>query len=1127
MPPLPRSKNYTFALLIAALLLLLLGVDAGAAPKNHTFSGHSLALTSRVQADKAPTSRLAQTDPSLLGRSGTAPVQVVIKLDYDSVATYAGGIRGLAATSPSVTGASLTRATTAKQRYTAYIVDKEKAFKAALGTRVPSARVGTSLRTVYGGVAARVPANSVAGILKIPGVVAVQRDRLNRPLTDSSPEFLGAPTVYNQLGTTANAGQGVILGDLDTGVWPEHPSFADQGNLPAPPGPARVCNFGDNPLTPANDPFVCQHKLIGGQPFLQTYLSNPARAAAEPFHTARDSNGHGTHTASTAGGDIVTNVSVLGAPLADIHGLAPGAWVMEYKVCGIQGCFASDSAAAVGQAIQDGVNVINFSISGGTVPFSDPVELAFLDAYAAGVFVSTSAGNEGPGAGTVNHLSPWVSSVAASTQTREFASTLTVRAGNGDTFTMDGASIIPGAGPAPIVLSSEAPYSNALCTAPAPAGMFTGKIVACQRGGNARVDKGFNVLQGGAVGMVLYNPTLADVETDTHWLPAVHLPDGTSFVAFMNSHTGEVASFPAGHARNGQGDVMAAFSSRGPGGNFIKPDVTAPGVQILAGDSPCGVGSPACAEAVTEGPPGEYFQAIAGTSMASPHNAGAAILLKALNPSWTPGQIRSALMTTAVESAVKEDGATPADPFDFGSGRIQLNSSWMPGLTFDETAARMAALANDPINSVHLNIPSIDAPVMPGRLSTVRTAKNVSGVRLKYRAETTAPAGATITVRPKKFTLDPGESVELTITIESSAPPAQYFGEVRLEPKQQHQHHFHHNRQFPTLHLPVAFRTGQAQVSLASSCSPDAIEVHDISTCEVTATNTSFKTTTVDLRTTLNRNLKVQFASGAFIVDNRTVVKPNVSLAGAQPGVPSVDPGALFGYIPLDAFGITPIPIGDEDILNFNVPSFVYNGVTYNTIGVDSNGYVLAGGGTSEDNECCNLPAGPNPARPNNMRAPFWTDLDGGGAPGIFAATLTDGVDTWLVIEYRVNVFGTNSLRVFQVWIGLNGTQDITYAYDPARLPGNPNGQPFLVGAENELGQGDMTATLPTQDLRVTSTAPTPGASASYTVNVRGVHSGTGAVTTEMAGPDLPGVTIVRSEIAISRHGHHGGHRHR
>jgi Subtilase family/Fibronectin type-III domain/PA domain len=1098
-----QGVKASVAVVMTPLLALLLGVEASAAPDRPVLSGQPLTPTERISADKAPTSRLAKTDQLLLGRTDDALVQVLIKLDYDSIATYSGGVSGLDATSPSVTGKPLTDATPAKQRYEAHVADKEQAFTAELAKRVPQSRVGRSLRVVYGGIAAQVPANRIADVLAIPDVVAVQEDTLNKLLTDSSPAFLGAPSAYDQLGTTANAGEGVIYGNLDTGVWPEHPSFADLGNLKPPPGPARECDFGDNPKTPANDPFVCQNKLIGGAAFLDAYLTDPERAAAEPFHTARDSNGHGTHTASTSAGNIVEDVQILGSKLSPIHGLAPGAWVMEYKVCGIQGCIASDSAAAIGQAILDGVKVINFSISGGTDPFADPVELAFLDAYAAGVFVSASAGNEGPRAGTVNHLAPWVATVAASTQTREFATTLTVTAGNGEVFTADGASITPGVGPAPIVMAGETPGYSAQCLTPAPAGTFTGKIVACERGTNARVEKGYNVLQGGAVGMVLYNPTLADIETDTHWLPTVHLADGTQFVAFMSSHSDEVASFPAGAARAGQGDVMAAFSSRGPGGNVIKPDVTAPGVQILAGDTPW-------VEDNTSGPGDQYFQAIAGTSMSSPHNAGAAILLRALHTDWTPGQVKSALMTTAVQNVVKEDLTTPADPFDDGAGRIQLHDSWLPGLTFDETAVNMALLGNDPVNAIHLNIPSVNAPVMPGRISTIRTAKNVSGLRMRYDAQTTAPPGSSITVFPRNFTLDPGQSVELTITIESSAPKAQYFGEVRLVPRRSG---------YPTLHLPVAFVTGQSSVTLASDCSPTLIPRGGISTCEVTATNTSFTTTTVDMKTTVDTKLKVDSASGAFIVDDRTVEKPNVSLAGATPGVPSVDSGALFGYLPLDDFGITPVGIGDEEVLNFTVPAFVYNGITYSQLGVDSNGYLLAGGGLSQDNVCCTLPDGPNPARPNNMLAPFWTDLNGTGAPGLLIGVLTDqeAGNSWIVVEYRVYVFGTTSLRTFQSWIGINGTQDITYAY-PGPLA-DPNGQRFLVGAENQLGQGDMVATLPTADLRVTSTAPTPGASASYTVNVKGVNTGAGTVTTEMDGTGLPGTTIVATTVTISNRG--------
>jgi hypothetical protein len=364
-------------------------------------------------------------------------------------------------------------------------------------------------------------------------------------------------------------------------------------------------------------------------------------------------------------------------------------------------------------------------------------------------------------------------------------------------------------------------------------------------------------------------------------------------------------------------------------------------------------------------------------------------------------------------------------------------------------------------------------------------------------------------VLPKTFALDQGQSVELSITIESTAPPAQFFGEVRLVPKRVG---------YPTLHLPVAFVTGQASASLVSDCSPTRIPERGVSICTITAQNNSFIDTTVDLRTTLNNKLKVDSASGAFIIDNRTVEKPNVPLTGAVAGVPSVDPGAgPAGYLPLDLFGIAPDAIGDEEFINYNVPAYVYNGVTHTTIGVNSNGYLVAGGGTSEDNNCCNLPAGASPSRPNNLLAPFWTDLDGGGAPGIFAGTLTDGVSTWLVVEHRVNVFGTNDLRAFQTWIGLNGTQDISYAYDPADLPSDPAGQDYLVGAENSAGQGDVSMFLPTEDLVVTSSDPSPGASVSYTVTVKGVQQGAGVVTSEMSSADLIGVTMTTSTVTVGR----------
>ena len=1107
-----RSSARWLGTAILVVPLALIAPASGAAQADDPGRGDlelvpgAVTPSGRVNADKAPTSRLAESDRKLLRRTDAKPVRVMIKLDYDSTATYQGGVDGLSATSPSATGRQLTGKSTSERRYEAYVAGKERSIRADITAAVPEITFGRSLVRVYGGVSAVLPANQAKDVAKVPGVVAVQRNAMEQPLTDSSADFVNADAAYAKLQTTKNAGKGVIYGNLDTGIWPEHPSFADQGNLAAPPGPARECNYGDNPLTPASDPFVCQNKLIGGVWETQDYDADPT-ATPDPYAgTARDGDGHGTHTSSTSAGNIVQHADVLGVDRGPIHGMAPGSWVIEYKVCGPDGCYGSDSTAAVAQAIVDGVDVINFSISGGTVPFSDPVELAFLDAYAAGVFVSASAGNDGPGAGTVNHLSPWTTSVAASTQAREFASTLSLTAGNGDTFTADGASITDGAGPAPVVLAGDVPgYGDALCaTEPSSPTLFDGLIVACQRGGQARVWKGFVAFSGGAEGMVLYNPTQADTETDNHWLPTVHLADGTDFVAFMESHTGVTGSFTAGEPRNGQGDVMAAFSSRGPGGLTIKPDITAPGVQILAGASP----TPPSPDPASGGsPPGELYQAIAGTSMSSPHVAGAALLARAVNPAWTPGQIRSALMTTAITDVVKEDTTTPADPFDMGAGRIDVGRAIAAPVVIDETMANFVALGNDPVNAVHLNIPSINAPVMPGRLVTTRTVKNVSKQSQVLRASATAGPGTTITVSPQsKLVAAPGRSVTFTITIESVAPVGtQQFGTVRIKTG---------NR---NLHLPVAFIHTQGDVDLTQACNPTTVAIKAgvrQTECTVQATNNSFDEQVVTLDSTTPANMRV--VSGS--VSGATQVGPGevhaeATLAGAAPGVPSVGPPG-FGYFGLEQLGVPATPIGDEEIINYNISPFEYAGQTWDAIGVDSNGYLIVGGGSSQDNECCTLPAGPDPARPNNILAPFWTDLDGTGAPGVFVAVLTGGGLSWLVVEYQLNVFGTTDLRTFQVWIGINGVEDIAYEY--ATNQADPNGLDFLVGAENIIGQGEMESALPTSaGLVVTSTDPTPGDILSYSFRARGTSEGSGDMVTEMRASRVPGVTVARTPLKV------------
>ena len=391
---------------------------------------------------------------------------------------------------------------------------------------------------------------------------------------------------------TAGAGTGVIFGVLDTGVWPEHPSLADQGNLPRPPrnstGRPRECDFGDNPLTPAADPFVCNNKLIGGAAFLDTYLSNPDNAAGAVPHGPGQQRSRHPHLDAPRPATCSTSAPVFGVDRGPINGIAPGAWVSVYKVCGIRGCFrlrlgrrrrAGDPRRRRRDQLLD-------------LRWHQPVHRsgrAGLPRRLRRRRVRVGLGRQRrPRRG--DGQPP----VAVDDHGRRLDADARVPV---DADRHRRRRRRPPSSPARRSPPASSRHCRSccrrrrrtrapLCDAPAPAGTFAGKIVACQRGTNARVEKGFNVLQGGAAGMVLYNPALADIETDNHWLPTVHLADGTDFVAFMSANPGATASFTAGQPADGQGDVMAAFSSRGPAGNFIKPDITAPGVQILAGHTP-------------------------------------------------------------------------------------------------------------------------------------------------------------------------------------------------------------------------------------------------------------------------------------------------------------------------------------------------------------------------------------------------------------------------------------------------------------------------------------------------------------------------------------------------------------
>lgn len=1084
-----------------------------------------------IESAKSRVGRIAQTDPELLGRSDSTPVNVMVKLDYDSVATYAGGVQGLAATSPKTTGKKLKQNRGAVDAYEAHVAKVEQDIVSDIQSAVSGETLRSSYRIAYGGIAMQLPANQVDDLLSVDGVVAVQSDTLRQPDTSVTPVFTGASAVWPSLGGSSKAGEGVIVGVIDTGIWPEHPSYADPGINH--PGGTFGCEFGNGSDPLLGAPFTCNDKLIGAYAKTDTYLAVLSALPGENCNnvtnkcSARDSDGHGTHTSSTAAGGPVGSTPLFGVNRGAISGMAPGAHVIMYRVCLNQGCFGSDSVASVNQAILDGADVLNFSISGGSSAYTDPVELAFLDAYEAGILVNASAGNAGPGAGTANHAGPWTNTVGASTSNRHFVGSLTLRASNSDTYTAQGATITAGVSAAtPVVLASDVPgQPNDLCQPASEAagavnfapGSLAGKIVVCRRQVGARALKSFNASLGGAAGMILYNgvPNLG-LNTDNHWVPSLHIENtaaGTHpLIAFLGSHTGETATFTTGVPTAVRGDVMTSFSSRGPLGDFIKPDVTAPGIQILAGHTP----DPHDTNFVV-GPPGQFFQAIAGTSMSSPHSAGISALVKDAHPDWTPGQIKSALMTSSVQDVLKENGVTPSDPFDRGAGSIRANRAVAPTITFDVPAAEYIASATDPLNRVHLNLPSINANPMAGLLTTTRTFENVTGTEQVLRTSATAPAGASIDIDPKTVTVGAGETATVEITIDATGlANGQYFGQITLDPNKPG---------YNDAVLPVAFRKGQGQTSLVHSCTPTTIPVGSSADCVVEAQNLSPVAAQASLTVEgpQNGQLTIQNVSPPGVPSGNGFTWNGTLTPALAPTVDSLTtPGASpAGYLPLSLFGIAPIGgVGDETISNFNTAAFKYGSETYTRVGMTSNGYLVIGGGTAADVEFVPQTF-PDPTRPNNVHAPYWTDLDPGAGGAMRVASLTDGTNTWLVFDWQnVPIFGTATPRSFQVWIQIGATEGVWFTYGPAGQIGAGSSDGLNVGAENRDGtSGKNFGAIPAalSDIRVNTSPPAPGGKVTITYDAFGRNAGVHDILATLTSSVVPGVTTDKETITVTK----------
>ncbi|WOL02640.1 subtilisin-like protease SBT1.8 [Canna indica] len=653
--------------------------------------------------------------------------------------------------------------------------------------------------------------------------------------TTRSPQFLGlaldadaassATALPRPIQAVEAASHDVFIAVLDTGVWPEIPSFSDAG-LPEVPSRWRgACEAGVD-----FSPSLCNRKLIGARSFAKGFRAAAVTAGdgsvlgkPKEYDSPRDQDGHGTHTASTAAGSAVANASLLGYAAGTARGMAIGARVAAYKVCWASGCFGSDILAGMEAAISDGADVLSLSLGGGSTPYyRDTIAIGAFAAIARGIFVSCSAGNSGPGPDTLANGAPWIATVGAGTLDRDFPST--VRIGNGAQYT--GVSLYSGKGMGsklvPAVYGGGSSNASRLCLAGTldPA-RVRGKLVFCDRGVSARVEKGAVVKAAGGAGMILANTAANGEElvADSHLLPAVAVgkKEGDKIRQYITTDPNPrgVLSFGGTVLGVRPSPVVAAFSSRGPNPvspQILKPDFIGPGVNILAGWS----GS--------VGPTGllkdnrrTHFNIMSGTSMSCPHISGVAALLKAAHPNWSPAAIKSALMTTAyfldnTKSPLRDAaGGSFATPFSFGAGHVDPQRALSPGLIYDITTDDYIAF----LCSLNYTIPHIKTLAKrpnldcsrrfshPGNLNYpsfavafrrnsrvvkyVREVTNVGPAFSVYQVKVAGPKDVAVTVKPPKLVFkQANQKLKYSVTFVSkkSRKSTDAFGRITWTSKQ-------------------------------------------------------------------------------------------------------------------------------------------------------------------------------------------------------------------------------------------------------------------------------------------------------------------------------------------------------
>jgi len=985
-----KPNRLTFSVLMATGLAS--GAGMAASPSSFTEKPFTLDQIEVTHSSKQVTNTPQQK-------------RYLVQLESPAVANYQGQLHGLVAAKRTDSG-KLQMTATESQSYAGHLQQQQKSFISELNEALPAAKVEKQLSLTFNGVVISGLAEQEA-LAAIPGVKAVYPEKLFHATMDSSLTQINASSAWERLEGRDLAGTGVRVAVIDSGIRPENPMFSDEGfTAPATLPTDDYCH--------TTDPGFCNNKLIVARWMQPTFQVN-----ANEHMSPLGYNGHGTHVAGTSVGNPVS-VTFDDIDM-DLSGVAPGAYLMVYKALFYREDGASGSnimlMEALEAAVADGADIINNSWGGGPGedPAFSPYKEAFEAAEAAGVVVVSAAGNDGNGDKTIGCPGCIESGITvANLQTgRMFSNALSIN-GLGEYGSLESnssAQLADLAGPlaAPLAAAPLIDEENYTGCEPFPADSFAGQIAMISRGGCTFSSKAANAQAAGAVGLVVYNsrPGYLSMYMPDATLPAIMISqaDGEAIVAELENGalTASIDNKRSAYVAPELVDVMNGSSSRGPNGNaaVLKPDLAAPGTQILSAASP--------------ELDGGDFGLKTGTSMASPHVAGAAALLRALHPEWTPLDIKAALTSTANQTVMDDDIVTPATPFDMGAGRIDLALAGDAALSFDTV--------------------SIASPVCVGSCVFERSMKSLSDASINWQASINFESdGIEASLSTSSIELATEEEASFTISINTdyAEKDVWHFGTLTWEDS---------TGNAPAAHMAIAIYAG----------SSDAPGVLITSSAELTSdkavpaftqlTNADIKDN-VTLVLTLPEGLKFADKPALSInratqlgyeADQETGIITWVGELGLPEMALSTAEGIEFSLTEFD--GALSLCEGeascDDALFGINVPTVTFAGKQYGKILVSTNGYIELADSSNGNPRGKQLP---NSNLSNAIVAPFLTDLDlteTVSDASLLLNVLGDGTNDFLIVEWNKAPLWNDvegKTYSFQVWFNLTtGAVDYNY----------------------------------------------------------------------------------------------------